>query len=147
MKASSGQKFCRSCGFGLDKVEQLIAEPTSDKNLASTSNPIEGADARWRYFWFSFFITVFLFHVVMAVVAEKGAVYWSVGSVVSLLGILASGAYILLGRNSPSKQKSSLPAPSTNAPTTKKLLPQPGLEMNASVTEQTTANLAERIEN
>jgi hypothetical protein len=29
-KASSGQKFCRACGFGLEKVEDLIAEQQSD---------------------------------------------------------------------------------------------------------------------
>jgi hypothetical protein len=60
--------------------------------------------------------------------------------------MLAIGTYMEFGRKRLGEQKPPQPESSTNAPTTKKLLPQPDLEMNASVTEQTTANLAERIE-
>jgi hypothetical protein len=67
--------------------------------------------------------------------------------IVQLLLWVTLGIYIKFGRKRAGEQKSPRLAPATNAPTTKKLLPQPGPETNASVTEQTTANLAEKIEN
>jgi hypothetical protein len=64
-----------------------------------------------------------------------------------ILAGFAVGTYTEFGRKRFGEQKPPRPSPSTNAPTTKKLPPQPGPEMYASVTEQTTANLAEKIEN
>ena len=146
-EAPMEQKFCRSCGFGLGKVARLVAEQATDENLDSASDPKEELSKKLRYFWFGFFIAMFLPFSVYLAVTGRGGVFGSAVFIVLLLLMLAWGSYIEFRRKRPGNRKSPRPASSTNAPTTKKLLPQAGLEMNASVTEQTTANLAERIEN
>jgi len=145
------QKFCRSCGFDLGKVARLIAEQATDENLDSDYDPKEMTSKKLRYVWFGFllsvFLTLFLISSAYFVASVEVGVFWGVVFIVLLLLMLTYGSYIGFGRKRPGDRKSPRPASSTNAPTTKKLSPQPGPEMNASVTEQTTANLAEKIEN
>jgi len=145
-KASSGQKFCRACGFGLDKVALLIAGHAPDKNFESASD--HGNErSKGLLHWFSLFLITFLVFSVYLVAIGNVGVLGIICLIVLLLGLLAVGSHIKFERERLGERKSSQTASSINAPTTKKLPPQPGLEMNASVTEQTTANLAERIEN
>ncbi len=145
-EAPMEQKFCRSCGFGLGKVAMLIAEQASGENPDSDYDPKEETPKKLRHVWFGFFFTVFLtFGCYLAInIGSEG--FEGVILIALLLGMLAVGSYIEFGRKRPGEQKSPRPASSTNAPTTKKLEPQPDLEMSASVTEGTTANLAEKIE-
>src|SRR5262249_34372236 len=148
-EAPMEQKFCRSCGFGLGKVARLIAEQASDENIDSASDPKEELLKYYRRVRFVPFTAIFLlFGVQLATHINKEiGVSWIVVfvNIVLLLLWLTFGIYIGFGRKRPGDRKSPRPAPSTNAPTTKKLPLQPGLETNASVTEQTTANLAEKI--
>src|SRR5262249_16383515 len=139
------QKFCRACGFGLEKVAQLFAEHASEENFESASDSGEELPKGLRH-WFSLFITLFLSFSVYLGASGNISVFGIVCFIVLLLGILALGAHIEFESGKLSKHISSQPSSSISAPTTKKLPPQPGLEMNASVTEQTTATLAERIE-
>jgi hypothetical protein len=143
------QKFCRSCGFDLGKVARLIAEQAPDENLDSASDPKEEPSKSFRQVWFPFFNVMFLLFLVYglywAFTAGVG-VSASIVFIAFLLGILAYGTFTEFGRKGAGGQKSPRQASSTNAPTTQKLQPPSDLEMNASVTEQTTANLAERIE-
>jgi hypothetical protein len=149
-EAPTEQKFCRSCGFGLGKVARLIAEQASDENLDSASDPKEEMSKKLRYVWFGSFVSMFLiFGIYLAISINEGVgvdVNVVFFHIVMLLLWLTLGIYIKFWRKRPGDRKSPRPASSTNAPTTKKLQPQPGPEMNASVTEQTTANLAEKIE-
>jgi hypothetical protein len=141
------QKFCRSCGFGLGKIARLIAEQAPDENLDSASDPKEEMSKKLRHVWFVFFMTIFLIFGFYLVTTGRGEVFESVVFIALLLGMLAVGSYVEFGRKRLGEQKPPRPSSSTNAPTTTKLAPQPGTEMNASVTEQTTANLAEKVEN
>jgi hypothetical protein len=141
------QKFCRSCGFDLGKVARLITEQVSGENPDSDYDPKEVTSKKLRYVWFGFLLAVFLPFSAYFVASDEVGVFWNVVFIFLELLILTFGSYIVFGRKRPGDRKSPRPASSTNAPTTKKLPPQPGPEMNASVTEQTTANLAEKIEN
>ena len=145
-EAPMEQKFCRSCGFGLGKVAMLIAEQAPDENLDSASGPKEETSKLLRRVWLVFFMTMFLIFGCYLAVNDRSEGFESFVFIALLLGMLAFGSYVEFGRKRPGEQKSPRPASSTNAPTTKKLEPQPDLEMSASVTEGTTANLAEKIE-
>jgi zinc-ribbon domain len=142
-EAPMEQKFCRSCGFGLGKVARLIAEQASDENLDLASDPGEEPSKRFRPVWFLFFIIMFLTFSFYFTAPGSGWGFVSAVIIALLLGMLPIWTYTEFGRKRLGEQKPPRPASSTNAPTTKKLRPQPGPEMNASVTEQTTANLAD----
>jgi hypothetical protein len=83
------------------------------------------------------------------VMIEKGRIFQ--GSIV--LMILAAAALTLLLAYLDSERRKSASARSNQqhrlpqAQETAKMLPEPNAEMAASVTEQTTANLARKIEN
>jgi len=139
------QKFCRACGFGLEKVAQLIAERAPDENFESASGPSKDRSKGLRH-WFSLFIIMFLTFSVYLGASGNVGVFGIICFIFLFLCLLAVGGHMEFERERRNKQESSQPAPSINAPTTKKLTPEPGLEMNASVTERTTANLAEKIE-
>jgi len=145
-EAPMDQKFCRSCGFGLGKVARLIAEQASGENPDSDYDPKEEMLKKLRYVWFGFVLPVFLTFSAYSVASDHVGVFWNVVFIFLQLLMLTFGSYIVFGRKRPGDRKSPRPTSSTNAPTTKKLEPQPDLEMSASVTEQTTANLAEKIE-
>ena len=147
-EAPMDQKFCRSCGFDLGKVARLIAEQAHGENPDLDYDPKELTSKKLRYVWFGFLLAVFLTFSAYFVASDEVGVFWGwgVGFIFLLLLTLTFRSYIGFGRKRPGDRKSPRPASSTNAPTTKKLSPQPGPEMNASVTEQTTANLAEKIE-
>jgi hypothetical protein len=145
-EAPMEQKFCRSCGFGLGRVARLIAKQAPDENFDLASDLREEPSKKFRPVWFFFFIIMFLTFSFYFTAPGKGGVFVSAVFIALLLGMLAWGTCTEFGRKRLGEQKPPRPASSTNAPTTKKLLPQPGPEINASVTEQTTANLAERAD-
>jgi|SRR5262245_54984607 len=156
-EAPMEQKFCRSCGFGLGKVAQLIVEQAPDENLEPGSGPGEERLKMMSRLWtagLGVFIGAFLFSIIWVIIDKliigKGHVWQGLGFIVFLLGVVAlglSGIYIESLREKLSQRKSRKPSPSIGAPATDKILSEPGIEMSASVTEQTTAKLAERIEN
>jgi len=140
------QNFCRSCGFGLGKVAMLIAEQAPDESLDSASGPQEEPSKGFPPVWLLVFINIFLLFSIYFTAPGITGVVVIAAFIAFILAGLAVGTYTEFGRRRFGEQKPPRPS-STNAPTTKKLPPQPGPEMNASVTEQTTANLAEKIEN
>ena len=146
-EAPMEQKFCRSCGFGLGKVARLISEQATDQNLDPAFGAKEEPSRGFRQVWFLSFIFIFLTFCVFLVAPGGGKDLGSVVFIALLLAMLAFGAYIEFGRKRPGGQQSLRPASSMDAPTTQELQPRPEIEMNASVTEQTTATLAEKIEN
>src|SRR5262245_34782287 len=125
----------------------LIAEQAPDENLDSASGSKEETSKLLPRIWLVFFMTMFLIFGCYLAVNDRSEGFESVVFIALLLGMLAVGSYVEFGRKRLGEQKPPRPASSTNAPTTTKLAPQPGPEMNTSVTEQTTAHLAEKIEN
>jgi zinc-ribbon domain len=132
-EASAGQKFCRACGLSLDRFAQLLAElllNREDKNEKS---------AVWTVgilFAVLSILMMMLGHIDVAVIVSL------VG--VGLAAILRSDNQSTLNKKVPRRSPSQPSLPSSE--TTNKLLSgdQPRIAM--SVTEQTTAQLGEKIE-
>jgi hypothetical protein len=151
-EASSGQKFCRACGFGLEKVEQLIAEQQSDsavqpgKANSDRLSTLEKWAARALFALCGVLGGLMLWAIIAKVMIEKGRVFQGI----IVLMILAGAALALFLAYLDSERKKLASARSNQqhrlmqAQETAKMLPEPGIEMAASVTEKTTANLAER---
>lgn len=158
-KASAGQKFCRGCGFGLEKVEQLIADQRAaalDQTTGATGGllddrlrKIERWAVRALFTLGGILGGLMLWAIIAKVMIEKGRIFQ--GSVV--LMILAGAALALFLAYLDSERKKLASARSNQqhglpqAQETAKMLAEPNAEMAVSVTEQTTANLAERVEN
>jgi zinc-ribbon domain len=157
-KASIGQKFCRACGFGLEKVEQLI----SDQRTGATEQPIVTtgrlSDDWLRKFekWAkrallalgSIAISMILWGIIVKLMIKEGAIFQG-----SMLLMLVIGVVLLLflvylkeerknSASTQSNQQHRLP----QAQETAKMLSEPNAEMVASATEQTTAHLEERLD-
>jgi len=158
-KASAGQKFCRTCGFSLEKVEQLIADQkaaaTEQTALATAGlsdnwlRRLEKWATRVLFALCGVLGGLLLWAIIAKVMIEKGRIFQ--GSVV--LMILAGAALALFLAYLDSERKKLASARSNQqhglpqAQETAKMLAEPNAEMAVSVTEQTTANLAERVEN
>ena len=145
-EAPMEQKFCRSCGFGLGKVARLFAEQAPDENLDSASDPKEDPVKSTLQALLGFFFIMFgMCGIYMATAGRGGVIVGAVFTALFIV-ILALGAYLEYGGKRPRKQKPPRPASLIDAPRTKKPRPPLDPEMNASVIEQTTANLAEKVE-
>jgi hypothetical protein len=157
-KASAWQKFCRACGFNLEKVEQLVAD---QKAAAMEQNPnaaaglsddwlrrLEKWAARALFALGGILGGLMLWAIIAKVMIEKGRIFQ--GSIV--LMVLAAAALVTLLAYLDSERKKSASARSNQqhhlpqAQETAKMLSEPNAEMAVSVTEQTTASLAERNE-
>jgi zinc ribbon protein len=157
-KASANQKFCRSCGFGLERVEELIAEQKTsitDQTAEATgrlSNKLLRKLKKWAgvalFAMGGIFVSMLLWKIIFKVMIEEGKI-WE-GSVVLMIIGSAVLALLLAYLNSEHIKKST--ATRSNQPKhppqsveTAKMLPEPNTEMAASVTEQTTSKLEETI--
>lgn len=157
-KASSGQKFCRACGFSLEKVEQLIADhrtAAADQTTGATGGLSDGRlhklekwAARALFTLGGVLGGLMLWAIIGKVMIEKGKIFE--GSVV--LMILAGAAlasllaYLDSERKKPASARSIQQHPLPQVEETAKMLSEPSIETAASVTEHTTARLEEKIE-
>lgn len=157
-KASIGQKFCRACGFGLEKVEQLIADQRAtalDQTTVATDGlsgdwlrKIEKWAARALLALGGILGSLMLWAIIVKMMIEKGKIFE--GSIV--LMILAGAALASLLAYLDSERKKSASTRSNQqhrlpqASETAKTLSEPNAEMAASVTEQTTTRLEEKLE-
>ena len=167
--AAEAQKFCRTCGFGLEKVEQLLDE--SPQAIPANQIPAENSDklqkrlTRMDKVWHAAaviflgsFVATVCWGIIDKIIIEKGAVVSGSLFLLFILGIVflgLFGTYVESQRkklaSSQSRLSSSQPPElqslnsKLNADTTNKLLPEPDLSVPTSVTEETTARLAEKI--
>lgn len=166
--AAEVQKFCRSCGFGLEKVAQLLEEspavfgekPPADENLDKLQTRLNIMDKLWQAALVTLgagFVTAICWAIIAKVIIEKGQLISGGLFLLFFLGIIVMGLSALYLESQKQKLatiKKRLPeTPSLdsdliaelNANTTNKLLAAPGSSSAASVTEETTARLAEKI--
>jgi hypothetical protein len=157
-KASIGQKFCRACGFGLEKVEQLIADQrtgATEQTTVATGRlsddwlrKMEKWAARALFALGSIAVSLILWAIIAKLMIKEGAIFPG-----SMLLMLVTGVVLLLflvylkeerknSASTQSNQRHRLP----QAQETAKMLPEPNAEVAASVTEQTTTRLEEKIE-
>jgi zinc-ribbon domain len=158
-KASVGQRFCRGCGFSLEKVEQLIADQktgAADQTTGTTGRfsddwlrKFEKWAARALFALCSIAISLILWAIIVNVMIKEGGIF--VGSMLLMLviGVILALilAYLKGERKNPASIQSDQQHRLPQAQETAKILSEPNAEMAVSVTEQTTANLAEKIEN
>ena len=157
MKASSGQKFCRACGFGLDKVEQLIADQrtaATDQTTEATGvlsddrlRMLEKWAARGLFALCSIALSLILWAIIVKVMIKEGGIFAGSMLLMLVVGVLLASflAYMKDRKDSASTQ-SNQQRRLAQAQETAKMLSEPNLEMSPSVTEQTTASLEEKLE-
>jgi zinc-ribbon domain len=157
-KAPAGQKFCRACGFGLEKVGQLIADhqaAATDQTTGATGGlsddrlrKLEKWAARALFALGGVLGGVMFWAIIGKVMIEKGKIFE--GSII--LMILAGAALASLLAYLDSERKRSASARSNQqqrmpeAVETAKMLSEPSLETVSSVTEHTTTRLEEKID-
>jgi hypothetical protein len=158
MKALMGQKFCRACGFGLEKVEQLIADQraaATDQIAGATGGlsddwlrRLEKWAARALFALGGILGSLMLWAIIVKVMIEKGNILG--GSIVLMIIAGAALASLLAYLDSERKKSASTRSNQQQrlpqAEETAKMLSEPSIETAASVTEHTTARLEEKIE-
>jgi hypothetical protein len=157
-KASIGQNFCRACGFGLEKVEQLIA----DQKTAATDQTLETVGrfsddrlrkmekwaARALFALGSIGVSLILWAIIVKLMIKEGAIFPGSMLLMLVIGVVLGLFLVYLkeerknSASTQSNQQHRLP----QAQETAKMLSEPNAEMAASVTEQTTTRLEEKLE-
>jgi hypothetical protein len=142
-KVSATQKFCRSCGLGLEKIAQSLAEeaPTRlDEGLQKRQRKIE----RWLFITFLGGFTPLILVIVWLIIYNliilegdvlKGLLFLSMvlGPAVALLLLFYRESL----RKALAERQRSRQALSQTEPTTK-ALPESNFEPISSITEHTT---------
>jgi hypothetical protein len=159
-KAPSGQKFCRACGLGLEKVEQLIAE----QRTAVTDLTTEAA-GRLSNKWLrklekwagvglfaigGIFFSLLLWAIIFKVMIEEGKI-WEGSVVLMIIGAAVLAAFLAylhsehIKKSTATRSNQSQRLPEApQVANTAKMLPEPNADIAASVTEHTTAKLEEK---
>lgn len=146
-KTSAVQKFCRSCGLGLEKVAQSLAEQLPvqlDDSLQARKDKLERLGVLALSVFGLGILGLILYGIVYRVILIQGRTWEGIG-LLSFIVILSSGllaVYLFAEANEASakrqiKQSKELPEDEM----TKKLLPEAQAEPVPSVTERTTERL------
>lgn len=157
-KASAGQKFCRACGFSLEKVEQLIADQKA-ADTEQTTRATAGLSDDWLRRlekWVSralmalcgITISLIIWTIIVNVMIKERGIFVGSMFLALVIGVVLASilAYLKGERINPASIRSYRQHHLSRAQETAKMLSEPSVEMAAGVTEQTTANLAERNE-
>ncbi len=144
--ASENQKFCRSCGFGLEKVAELISETAGEQSgeLPATWRMIE----RLRNLIFFGFVTILVggisYGLIQKIMIEKGH-FWQ--GLLFLLVIYGGIAAVILSiaideKRTAHRKRDAMPSAELPlAETTNKLSLDAPHDPVLSVTEGTTRSL------
>lgn len=145
--SSTDQRFCRSCGLGLDKVTQTLVEqlPTKlDENLEEQKNRLE----KWGVAALSVFglgvLSIFLYGIIYKLMITQGKILGGL----ALLGLLVMAGCGLLSvilfakaqevEQAKNKRRMTSAEELTPRETTRELLTEGRLDPVPSVTERTT---------
>jgi hypothetical protein len=156
--ASTGQKFCRACGFGLEKVEQLIADQrasaTQETTVATGSfsddwlRKFEKWAARALFALGGIAVSLILWAIIVKLMIREGAIFPGSMLLMLLIGVVLAMFLVFMKekRNNSASTQSNQQHRLPQAQETAKMLSEPKAEMAASVTEQTTSRLEEKVE-
>lgn len=146
-RISLNQKFCRSCGLGLEKIAQSVSEqlPTRlEQNLQDRKTKLERLGVIALSIFGVGVLGLFLYMVGYKLMLSQGKVLAALG-ILGLVVILGSGLLsVLLFAKAKEVEEAStrrrLPEPDEmpEAASTSKLLPECDLKPIPSVTERTT---------
>jgi uncharacterized membrane protein YvbJ len=157
-KASAGQKFCRGCGFGLEKVELLIADQratATEQTTVATGRlsdewlrKMEKWAARALLALGSIAVSLILWAIIVKLMIKEGAIFAGSMLLMLVIGVvlLSFLAYMQDKRKNSASTQSNQQHRLPQAQETAKMLSEPNAEMVASATEQTTAHLEERLD-
>jgi hypothetical protein len=157
-KASIGQKFCRACGFGLEKVEQLIADQrtgATEQTIVTTGRfsddwlrKMEKWAARALLALGSIAVSLILWAIIVKLMIKEGAIFPGSMLLMFVIGVvlLLFLAYLKDERKNSASTQSNQQHRLPQAQETAKMLSEPNAEIGASVTEQTTTRLEEKLE-
>ncbi len=147
-KTNSGeQKFCRSCGLGLEKVVQALVhqlpatDPATeiDENLRERQRKVELGLKILGTGVVSLFVLVLLWVFIYKIIIVQGKVAVGLGFLGLILGLVAFILLLLYRESLLNASKQTLPQGASFPPAeTAKLLPEPSFEPIPSVTERTT---------
>lgn len=144
-KITAEQKFCRSCGLGLEKIAQAVGEQhpvKSDEGAEERKERLE----RWGFYALCVFgagvLLPLLYYIVRLLLS--GRVLTGLG-LLALIVVLGCGllSVILFAeaediKKAGVKRRLSQAAELAEKETTSRLLPEPSLEPAASITDRTT---------
>jgi hypothetical protein len=150
-EASSGQKFCRACGLSLERFAQLLVEllPNGeDENVARARRRLRQLEKAVKIAgWTAGSALGILFAFLGALIIQS---HIGGGIFLLLFGVGIIAAMLFISYESSLKKKISERPPSQSTPlsaeTTNKLQSEDQPLIAMSVTEQTTAQLGEKIE-
>lgn len=149
-KTSAEQKFCRSCGLGLEKIAQSLVEqlPTKlDESLQERKNKIERLGVAALSSFGVGVLSLILYGIVYRVILVQGRVLEGVGllAVIALVACGLLSVYLFAKadeiKEAKTKRWAEQPQELPEKDTTAKLLPEGYLEPLPSVTERTTESL------
>jgi hypothetical protein len=127
------QKFCRSCGLGLEKAAQSLAEQLSVNNIDTTLQNKQRKVERW--------LTLVGGSVIYKTILVEGEVLEGLGFLVFILGIITFALLALYReslRKKSGKHLSSQTLPLQQPESAEKLLPASYAVALPGVTEHTT---------
>jgi hypothetical protein len=155
-KASAAQKFCRSCGFGLEKVEQLIVEQRTAATDQATEAPGKLSNDWLRKLekWAAFALFtlggllggLMLWAIIVKVMIEQGKIFEG-ATILLILAVALLFSFLGYLRSERKNSDSTRSNPHQRLPQaaeTAKTLSEPQAEMAASVAEHTTTRLEEK---
>lgn len=154
VQATLDQKFCRGCGFGLEKFSELMTEQTRSPERASVGeNPGSKMEIVGRIglgalvAGGAMFYLYLLSAIVTRLMIEQGQIFTPIALILFFTGAMLLLAYIYYAESQKAKLKlrSASPATESNgAVTTKKLSPSNFSDFVSSVTDRTTDLLEEQ---
>ena len=151
VKATDGQKFCRTCGFGLEKFAHLFAEQVVEENAppyADRLRKLERLGVIGLFSLGSILGALLLWAIIFKMMIEKGEVFAGaiVLTIIAFISLFGFLGYVDAQRK---KTAPRPPAKSLALPLgeeTAKILSEPQVEKLVSITEHTTARLQEKVE-
>lgn len=160
VKTTEGQKFCRACGFNVEKFAHLFVEETARAAQLPEENA-SPADARLRklerlgeialYCLGSVLGALLLWAIIFKMMIEKGEVF--AGAIVlTIIAFIAVFSFLgYLGYLGEQRKKAALrsatkPLTWPSSEETAKISSEPQAENLVSITEHTTARLQEKVE-
>jgi hypothetical protein len=153
VKASVNQKFCRSCGFGLEKVSQLVAEQLTAEQRQAAIESGESFNDRQHLMewlgiigWYTFIgggaigVILLFYNIISKLIIGNGQVLGGIALLLFLAGALLLLSYIhyLESQKDSAKREAQRSKALAEGGTTGKLPPETYSEIQSSITDHTT---------
>jgi len=159
VKVSENQNFCRSCGFSLEKVSQLVAEQLTAEQKQAAIEIGKGSNDRLHLMewlgvigWYTFIgggamgVILIFYPIISKLIIEKGQIIPGIALLLFLAGALLLLPYIhyLESQKDSAKRERQRLKASAEEGATGKLPPETYPEIKTSITEHTTELLETR---